>query len=76
MAVNVSKTKCITYFPHQRQTSWPNIKIYDDNEPGLHEKDKIFELERIHNSHVSPDLRLYKLLGIHLDETLLFDNQT
>ncbi len=53
----------------------PDIKIlYDDNEPGMYDNDKIFELERIYNNHASPDLRLYKMLGIHLDQT--FDIHT
>ncbi len=53
----------------------PDIKIlYDDNEVGMYDNDKIFELERIHNSHTSPDLRSDKLLGIHLDQT--FDIHT
>jgi hypothetical protein len=42
----------------------------------MYDNHKIFELEQIHNSHTLPDLRSYKLLGIHLDQTLSFDNHT
>ena len=35
--------------------------------------DLIFPLKRIHSKHTMPGLLSYKLLGIHLDEFLSFD---
>jgi hypothetical protein len=76
MAVNVGKTKYIIFHTRGKHIP-PNLKlIYDDNEPNETNAELIYELERIHNNHTNPDNRSYKLLGIHLDETLSFDYYT
>jgi hypothetical protein len=76
MAVNVSKTKFIIFHTRGKNID-PNLKLYyDDNEPNEHNANLIYELERIHNNHISPENRSYKLLGIHLDEYLTFDYHT
>jgi hypothetical protein len=76
MAVNVSKTKFIIFHTRGKNID-PSLKIlYDDNEPNCNNPDLIYELERIHNNHATPENRSYKLLGIHLDETLSFDYHT
>ena len=36
----------------------------------------IYQLERIYDDHPEKDKRFYKLLGIHLDEYLTFNNHT
>jgi len=47
---------------------------FDNNDPTLpHNPDLVTNLERIHTSHDSPNLRSYKLLGIYLDENLTFN---
>jgi hypothetical protein len=76
MAVNVGKTKYIIFHTRGKVIN-NNLKlIYDDNEPDDHNDDLIYELERIHTNHINPDLRSYKLLGIHFDELLTFDYHT
>ncbi len=50
--------------------------IYDDNDLGHLNPELISLSERIHSNHPNPSLRSYKLLGIHLDETLTFDHNT
>jgi hypothetical protein len=76
MAVNVGKTKFIVFHTRGKIID-PTLKLYyDDNEPNEHNHELIYELERIHNNHTIPDNRSYKLLGIHLDELLSFDNHT
>jgi hypothetical protein len=76
MAVNDSKTKYIIFHTRGKNIE-PNLKVYyDDNEPNENKPDLIYELERIHSSHLTPELRSYKLLGIHLDEHLTFDYHT
>ncbi len=73
MAVNVSKTKYIIFHTRGKNID-PNLKVYyNDNEPNENKPDLIYELERIYSNHITPELRSYKLLGIHLDEHLTFD---
>ena len=40
--------------------------------PLPHDPSLVTPLERFHNKHPNPNCRSYKLLGIHLDETLSF----
>jgi hypothetical protein len=76
MAVNVGKTKYIIFHARGKPIN-SNLKLYyDDNEPNENHANLIYELERIHNHHATPDNRSYKLLGIHLDENLTFDHYT
>jgi hypothetical protein len=76
MAVNVSKTKYIIFHTRGKNID-PNLKVYyNDNEPNENKPDLIYELERIHSNHITPELLSYKLLGIHLDEHLTFDSHT
>jgi hypothetical protein len=76
MAVNVGKTKFIIFHTRGKHIN-PDLKLYyDDNEPDDQNESLIYELDRIHNNHASPDNRSYKLLGIHLDEHLSFDQHT
>ncbi len=76
MAVNVSKTKFIIFHTRGKNID-PSLKVfYDDNKPNNNNPDLIYELERIHNNHITYENRSYKLLGIHLDKTLSFDCHT
>jgi hypothetical protein len=77
MAVNISKTKFILF--HTRGSVIDNdiCRIfYNDNEPGKNDPDLTYEIERYHNNHNDPNKQAYKLLGIHFDELLSFDNHT
>ena len=48
--------------------------IFDNNDPiSPHNPNLVCELERIHNSHIDPSSRSYKLLGILFDEHLSFN---
>jgi Reverse transcriptase (RNA-dependent DNA polymerase) len=72
MAVNVKKTKFIIFHSKGKKIDLQGQKIlYDDNEPGLtFDPDKVTEIERVHDSHVDKNMRVYKTLGINFDETL------
>ena len=75
MAINVSKTKYILFHTRGKKIIENELKIVlNTNEIGKIEKPElIFPLERIHSKHAKPSLRSYKLLGIHFDEFLSFD---
>ncbi len=45
-------------------------------EPNEHNANLKYELECLHNNHISPENRSYKLLGIHVDKFLTFDHHT
>ena len=74
MALNISKTKCIIFHIRGKKvTVGENSIVYDENEIGLpHDPNLVTPLERFHDKHPNPNCRSYKLLGIHLDETLSF----
>ena len=74
MALNISKTKCIIFHIRGKKvTVGENAIVYDENEIGLpHDPNLVTPLERFHDKHPNPNCRSYKLLGIHLDETLSF----
>jgi hypothetical protein len=77
MAVNINKTKFILF-----HTCWSIIDndicmiVYNDNEPGKNDPDLTHEIERYHTNHNDPNKQAYKLLGIHFNELLSFDNHT
>ena len=75
MAVNVSKTKFILFHTRGKKINEDDLKIVlNMNEIGkIEDPQLIFPLERIHSKHAKPGLRSYKLLGVHFDEFLSFD---
>jgi hypothetical protein len=77
MAVNIGKTKFIIFHYKGKNTELNGRDLlYDDNEPNADDPHIIIPLERYHNNHPNPDCRAYKLLGINLDENLLFNYHT
>ena len=75
MAINVSKTKFILFRTRGKKIDPLQLKIFlNTNEIGKPEDPSlIFPLERVHTDHANPEMRTYKLLGIHFDEYLSFD---
>jgi len=73
MAINTSKTKFILFRTHGKIVDENICKIfYNNNEIGkIENQNKIFPIERIHNSGSTKN---FKLLGIMLDEYLSFDS--
>lgn len=78
MACNTTKTKYIIFHTKGKHINTQNIHItFDNNEPHqTHKPELISHLERIHNNNTNPEARSYKLLGIHLDEHLTFEQNT
>ncbi len=77
MAVNIGKTKFIQF--HARGSIIDNdiCRIfYNNNEPWKNDPDLTHEIERYHNNHNDPNKQANKLLGIHFDELISFDNHT
>jgi hypothetical protein len=50
--------------------------VYDDSEPLGTDPHLVVPLEQYHSNHVNPECRAYKLLGIYLDDKLIFNNHT
>jgi len=75
MAINVSKTKYILFRTRGRKIELEYLNILlNTNEIGKNENpDLIFQLEGVHATHENPAMRSYKLLGVHFDEYLSFD---
>ena len=75
MAINVSKTKFILFHTRGKHIEEDDLKVvFNMNKLGKDEDPNlIFPLERIHSKHPKPGLRSYKLLGIHFDEFLNFE---
>lgn len=78
LKVNTQKTTTtkILFHPKDKkiniQKSW-HTAIYDDNEPNTPiDYNKIFILDRVHNSHPDPSNRCYKLLLVLLDKNQTF----
>jgi hypothetical protein len=75
LAVNISKTKYIIFKTRNKKlnANLPDV-VFNANERGCpFNPELVTPLERIHNNHVNPDCRAYKLLGIFLDENLSLD---
>ena len=74
MAINISKTKYIIFHSKGKKVDLQNLEIvFNNNEIGKPQiQSKITKLERIHNGHPDKNSRSFKLLGVHLDETLSF----
>ena len=75
MAVNTGKTKYIIFHTRGKKIDLNGkTLIFDKNDPiSPHNPNLVCELERIHNSHIDPSSRSYKLLGILFDEHLSFN---
>jgi hypothetical protein len=73
MAVNVSKTKFIIFKPRGKKVVLNNDEgvIFNNNDLGEVDESKIFKLDRIYDNPNVSD-RLFKLLGVLLDENLSF----
>ena len=74
MALNISKTKYIIFHAKGKKINLNGLQVVlNNNEIGKEQvQSLIHPLERIHNEHPDKNLRSYKLLGVHLDETLSF----
>ena len=74
MAVNISKTKYIIFHGKGKRVNMNGLEVvFNDNEIGKPQNpEKIFPLERVHDSHQDKNSRFYKLLGVLFDETLSF----
>ena len=68
MAVNVSKTKFILFHTRGKKINEDELNVVLN----MNEIGKILK-SRIHSKHTNPALRFYKLLGIHFDEFLSFE---
>jgi hypothetical protein len=76
MAVNVSKTKYIIFKPKGKKISLNDDEgvFFNNNDVGApNDPNKIYKLDRIHDSNPVTQDRTYKLLGVLLDENLSFD---
>jgi hypothetical protein len=74
MAVNVSKTKFIIFHRKGKRVEMNDLQVvFNQNEIGkTPDPSLITPLERIYNGHINKECRSFKLLGVHLDETLSF----
>ncbi len=75
LAVNISKTKYIIFKTRNKKlnANLPDV-VFNANERGCpFNPELVTPLERIHNNHINPNSRAYKLLGIFLDENLSLD---
>jgi hypothetical protein len=74
MAVNISKTKYIVFHGKGKPVNMGNLNVvYNNNDIGkFNDPANISILERVYNNHPNKDSKSYKLLGVHLDETLSF----
>ena len=76
MTINTSKTKYIIFRNKGRKLNLNGLELfYNLNEigkPNLEEN--IFQLERVHLGNNLNENQTYKLLGIHFDEYLSFEN--
>ncbi len=72
MAVNTSKTKFIIFRTRGKPIDDNNVSIeFNDNEPNTADNpDLIFPLEKFFDNNPNSSNRIYKLLGIQLDEYL------
>jgi hypothetical protein len=72
MSANASKTKYIIFHNKGKPANTYRLDLYfNDNEPpDILNPTNIHILEPIHNNNPNLQSRLYKLLGIHLDEHL------
>ena len=76
MAINISKTKFIIFHGKGKKVDLNGLEVvFNNNEIGKPQNpDLITPLERIFNGHPIKSSRTFKLLGVHLDETLSFKN--
>jgi hypothetical protein len=74
MAVNISKTKFIIFHGKGKKIDLNGLEIvFNENEIGkVPDPNLITPLERIFDKHPLKNGQTYKLLGVHLDETLSF----
>ena len=74
MAVNISKTKYIIFHRKGQKINLNGCEVlFNENEIGKDvDPTKITPLERIHDNHPTKECKTYKLLGVHLDESLSF----
>ena len=71
MKVNTDKTKYIIFHKKGRQLNLQGLSIlYNDNEPFCNDPELISNIDRVYSEHPSPECRVYKSLGIYLDENL------
>ena len=75
MAINVSKTKFILFRTRGKKVDLGELNVcLNTNEIGKNANpDLIYPLERVYTNHENPAMRSYKLLGVHFDEYLSFD---
>ena len=75
MAVNIGKTKFIIFHSKNKVIDMgENSVVFDNNEPDtIFRPDLVTPLERVHNNHINPESRTYKLLGVLLDENFTFN---
>ena len=75
MAINVSKTKYILFRTRGKKFELQDLDVrLNTNEIGKDENPAlVFPLERVHSNHENPAMRSYKLLGVHFDEYLSFE---
>jgi hypothetical protein len=76
MALNVSKTKYIIFHAKNKKVEMNDLKlVYNANATHEHyDHSLVSPLERYHDNHEDKNCRAYKLLGIHFDEHLSFNN--
>ncbi len=78
LAVNISKPKFMIFRTKGKKLDdgIPDL-LYNENEPEVeNNQNLISKLERYHDNHENSNCRVYKLLGIHLDEHLNFNFHT
>jgi hypothetical protein len=76
MAVNVGKTKFIVFKPTgvQIDNAINDKIVFDDNDDGSHDRNKIFNIDRIYDKNENTNDRTFKFLGLYLDENLSFND--
>jgi hypothetical protein len=74
MAVNVSKTKYIVFKPKNKKVTLGKGEgvLFNNNDLGVNDESRIFELDRIYDDNPNVKDRSFKLLGVYLDENLSF----
>jgi hypothetical protein len=76
MALNISKTKYIIFHNKGKKINLQGLSVYIDENDDLLNPDpsRIHTIDRIYNQNPNVADRSFKLLGVHIDEHLNFNN--
>jgi hypothetical protein len=76
MAVNISKTNFIVFHTRDKKVNIQGLNIqFDCNELNttVYDRNLKLNLERIHDNHPDPKMRLFKLFSVFFNENCTFN---